>query len=250
MLVPFRLLPNDDSFPLDAIVAMLDWKHELYKSDEAFMKQHDHRRCDVIPVFSLDDALYVPKRLGVSEKPPYSGMKISTQDLFMDLSPAKLTTMPRSVVSADTFLYGLIPWIPEAKDVFREKENLTHKDVKEMVECGVELSKQHVFHLDLNFGNVVKADRIYFVDPSIATPHVRPEHDYFNERMIQYHWAPEVLRGGFVSEKSSVFSLAKTIKFCYKSMDVKLDRLLGACSAQNPAYRPSFTELASEVDRL
>jgi len=91
---------------------------------------------------------------------------------------------------------------------------------------------------------------MYFIDPSLAKNHFRPEHDYFNERGITYHWSPEILKGGYITGKSSIYSIGKTIKFCNKSLDKKVINLINSFLEESPENRPSFEESYKRIKEI
>jgi len=250
MLAPFQRIQSASLLPLDLIAGVLDWRNDVYEADRTIVSFHAENNPSLVPLFLLDDKFYVSVELGRADRPMYPGMIEKPQELYARLKIVNYTTLPVQTETIDGFVYGLIPWIADAQDVFNyaRSHDCSLDDVREMVECGVELSEQGVFHLDVHSRNIVKADRMYFIDPSIATPHPRPKHNYFNERALQHHWAPEVMHGGDVSEKSSVFSLGKMLLDV--SLDKRLKDMFVPCVKNNPANRPSFKELFGYLQQI
>lgn len=249
MLPSFTFVKDSKLFPLDAIVGALDWKHKLYSADFDMLSKHSMNGHMLTPVFLIQDEYYIPHQFNKANTPAYPGMSETNLNIFENLHDIKYTTIPVITENINDYEYGLLKWINNASTLFEVKE-FKMENIKQIIECGLELNRQNVFHLDLNFDNILIADRVYFIDPSLAKDHCRPLGNYFNERAITYHWSPEILFGGNVTEKSSIYSLGKTITFCYQNICDRLVPLLNAFLENNPSYRPSFVEAYEEIKRL
>lgn len=249
MLSSFPFIKDSKDFPLDDIVALLDWRHNMFKSSKSEISSLSRDNNTLIPVFFIDDKYFVPKQFGKANKPAYPGMRKTSIQLFSNLSNIKYTTVPVITEVIDGFQYGLIQWFDNVVSVDK-KRDITADDISEILECGLELSRSNVFHLDLNHTNIVKTDRFYFIDPSLAKNHLRPVHNYFNERAVSYHWSPEILNGGFVSEKSSIYSVGKVLEFCNVKINKGVDNLISSFTEKNPVDRPSFSDAYNEINDL
>lgn len=250
MLSPFKFIQESQAFPLDKIVAVLDWKRNMYKSNKEEITKLNQKYPELIPVFLINNCYYVPKQFNKVGEPAYPGMTETNLEVFQNLSGIKYTTTPLLTETIDEYEYGLIKWYENSYTLFEKRNKIDLIDIKQIIECGLELGKQGVFHLDLNHDNIIKTDRIYFVDPSLAKPHFRPEHNYFDERTISYHWSPEILNGGYITEKSSIYSIGKTIRFCNKNVNNNLTTLINSFIEKNPDDRPSFNEAYKKVKEL
>jgi hypothetical protein len=249
MLASFRLIKDSEDFPLNDIVALLDWKHSMYKSSKSEISSLSHNNPTLIPVFFIDDNYFVPKQFGKANKPAYPGMRKTSIQLFSNLSNIKYTAIPVITEVISGFEYGLIPWFDDAVSIDK-KQDISARDISEILECGLELSQNNVFHLDLNHSNIIKMDRFYFIDPSLAKNHSRPVHNYFNERAMSYHWSPEILNGGFISEKSSIYSVGKVLDFCNVKISKGVDNLISSFTEKNPDNRPAFSDAYKEINGL
>ncbi len=267
MLSSFKFILDSKKFPFDSVVALISgFRYKTIKftplapEQRVLVPSHlsDEQKSDFGPVFSIDDKLYVAKNFGrVGDS--YPGMKESFLDVFNSLSsaPIKRTTMPIMTEVLNGYVYGLIEWIPNANDFFSIP--ISAFDFKQMIEAGLELSNHNVFHLDLNFGNIIKSSgsgMVYFIDPFLAKNHFRPEHDYFDAYTIQHHWAPELLNGGFVSEKTSVYALGQTLLFRKENWDSTINDNKGLQSLidsfVDPKHdnRPDFQDAYKRIDEI
>lgn len=247
MLASYEFIKDSRVFPFDNLIGMLDWKHVAYSTTLKQISKLTEEGHKLVPLFLINKKYYVPKQFNKTCKAAYPGMKETSLELFQRIKGINYTTIPIMTEIINNYEYGLIPWINNSSVI---TDNINIKDIQQMLECGNELSEQNVFHLDLNKGNIIKAERIYFIDPSLATNHFRPKHNYFNERAITYHWSPEILNGGKITEKSSIYSLGKTINFCSNKLERKIDNLVNYFIEEDPNNRPSFSEAYKRIKEI